>query len=112
MKRGEEESSDSAAVVSTMSLDKATGKLSMKESPPIALIKNIKSATASIPSPESPREWKSYTVVGSTKFTVPSIYHDLEPVGMGTFGLVCSAKKNNTGELKCAIKKITEYNSF
>jgi hypothetical protein len=50
--------------------------------------------------------WKDYKVVGSTIFTVPSLYHDLKPVGMGAFGLVCSAKKRTTGELPCAIKKI------
>jgi p38 MAP kinase len=53
--------------------------------------------------------WVDYKVVGSTVFTVPSLYTDLKPVGMGAFGLVCSAKKRTTGEVPCAIKKIAGY---
>jgi hypothetical protein len=53
--------------------------------------------------------WLDHKVVGTTVFTVPSLYHDLKPVGMGAFGLVCSAKKRTTGELPCAIKKIAGY---
>jgi p38 MAP kinase len=44
-------------------------------------------------------------VLFGTTFEVTSRYTDLEPVGIGSFGLVCSAKDQFTG-LSLAIKKI------
>ncbi|KAG4026197.1 hypothetical protein MFRU_043g00040 [Monilinia fructicola] len=40
-----------------------------------------------------------------TTFEITSRYSDLQPVGMGAFGLVCSAKDNLTGS-NVAVKKI------
>ncbi|EPE31007.1 Protein kinase-like (PK-like) [Glarea lozoyensis ATCC 20868] len=40
-----------------------------------------------------------------TTFEITSRYSDLQPVGMGAFGLVCSAKDNLTGQ-NVAVKKI------
>jgi serine/threonine protein kinase len=39
-----------------------------------------------------------------TKFDVPEVYTDLTPIGMGSFGLVCSATHSSGG--KRAIKKV------
>lgn len=49
-------------------------------------------------------DFQRYSVFG-TIFEVTSRYSDLKPIGMGAFGLVCSAKDNATG-MNVAIKKI------
>ncbi|KAJ3190103.1 MAPK protein hog1 [Gaertneriomyces sp. JEL0708] len=49
-------------------------------------------------------EFQRYSVFG-TIFEVTQRYTDLHPVGMGAFGLVCSAKDQLTG-MSVAIKKI------
>ena len=53
-----------------------------------------------------------HKVLGSTVFSVPSLYHSLKPVGMGAYGLVCSSLKKTTGNAPCAIKKIAGYSSL
>ena len=56
-------------------------------------------------------EFHDHTVVGSTLFSVPSLYHSLKPIGMGASGIVCSSLKKTTGDVPCAIKKISGYKS-
>jgi p38 MAP kinase len=48
----------------------------------------------------------SNTMLG-TKFECPKRYSNLQPIGLGAFGLVCSAQDSITNEPR-AIKKIAQ----
>lgn len=48
---------------------------------------------------------RAHTVAPQTVFVLEKKYHDLKPIGKGSYGVVCSAKGN--GGHKVAIKKVT-----
>ncbi|KAI9009136.1 putative mitogen-activated protein kinase [Hyaloraphidium curvatum] len=50
-------------------------------------------------------EFQRYSVFG-TVFEVTTRYYDLQPIGMGAFGLVCSARDRLNGGAAVAVKKI------
>jgi p38 MAP kinase len=43
-----------------------------------------------------------------TNFKVPSKYINLQPIGLGAFGMVCSASSSQTPGITFAIKKIVK----
>ncbi|KXS12663.1 mitogen-activated protein kinase HOG1 [Gonapodya prolifera JEL478] len=57
------------------------------------------------PSEPNIAEFQRFTVFG-TIFEVTSRYDNLQPIGMGAFGLVCSARDKLANGLPVAIKKI------
>ncbi|RKO97689.1 hypothetical protein CXG81DRAFT_25546 [Caulochytrium protostelioides] len=65
---------------------------------------DLKHPTAPDVGESSDAEFQRYSVFG-TIFEVTSRYTDLQPVGMGAFGLVCSARDQVTGG-NVAVKKI------